>query len=510
MIADAKQVAPERPFFMYFCPGANHAPHHTPKEWADKYKGKFDMGYEKIREEILARQKAMGLVPQNDRAVADQPARWRRRASTASHRPRSTWSGRGTPCPRTRRSCSSGMAEVYAGYSQLHRRRDRPAHRLPRGDRASSTTRIIVIMADNGASGEGGPNGSVNENKFFNSVPDDMAENLKLLDVLGLAGDLQPLPDRLGVRVQHARSRCSSGTPGRAASPTRWSSTGPRASRPRASCATSTPTAIDVVPTVYECLGVELPEEVKGYTQWPLEGTSFRYSFDDAKAKTQKASQFYQMLGTRALWRDGWKVDAIHRRRAVGLGPLRRGQVGAVSHATSTARRSTTWATSTRSCVDELVALWHYQAGQYFGLPLEDRTAVEVLTTPRPQMSPPRDRYIYYPGTLEVPEAVAVNVRGRSYKIAAEVDIATPERQRRALRPRPHVRRARAVHQGRQAQVRLQLPRRERADDHLRRWTSRRANACSASSSSRRSADHVRGDDRHAHTSTSTTRRSAS
>ena len=86
----------------------------------------------------------------------------------------------------------------------------------------------------------------------------------------------------------------------------------------------------DIVPTVYECLGIEPPETVKGYTQWPLEGTSFKYSFDDAKAKTQKASQFYVMLGTRAIWRDGWKADAHPRRRAVGLGPLRRGQVGAV------------------------------------------------------------------------------------------------------------------------------------------------------------------------------------
>ncbi len=183
---------------------------------------------------------------------------------------------------------------------------------------------------------------------------------------------------------------------------------------------------IDIVPTVYECLGIELPAEVKGYTQWPLEGTSFKYSFDDAKAKTQKPSQFYVMLGTRALWRDGWKIDALHAGAPSDWGHFAEDK-WALYHTEVDRSECHDVGDQHPELLHEMIALWHVQAGQYFGLPLEDRSALAVLTTPRPQMSPPRNRYVYYPHTLEVPEAVAVNVRGRSFKIAAEVTIDRPD-----------------------------------------------------------------------------------
>jgi arylsulfatase len=182
----------------------------------------------------------------------------------------------------------------------------------------------------------------------------------------------------------------------------------------------------DVVPTIYDCLGIELPAEVKGYTQWPLEGASFKYSFDDAKAATQKDTQYYVMLGTRGVWHKGWKADTIHPSAP-----------GDWSHFTEDVWELYNTEVDRSECKNladqepvklrELQDLWFVEAGKYFGLPLEDRGAIAVLTTPRPQMSPPRSRYIYYPNTLEVPEAVAVNVRGRSYKIAAEVTIETSE-----------------------------------------------------------------------------------
>ena len=155
-------------------------------------------------------------------------------------------------------------------------------------------------------------------------------------------------------------------------------------------------------------------------------GPSFAYSFDDPKAKTRKPSQFYVMLGTRAIWRDGWKAEAIHAGAPADWGHFAEDR-WALYHVEDDRSECHDLAGKHPELLEELIDLWHFQAGQFFGLPLEDRTAIEVLTTPRPQMSPPRDRYIYYPGTLEVPEAVAVNVRGRSFKIAAEVDIHTRE-----------------------------------------------------------------------------------
>ena len=183
---------------------------------------------------------------------------------------------------------------------------------------------------------------------------------------------------------------------------------------------------IDIVPTIFECLDVQMPADVKGYTQWPLEGTSFRYSFEDADAETQKESQFYQMLGTRALWRKGWKVDALHAGAPSGWSHFANDTWALYN---TDADRSEIHDVSDQfpELRDELVALWHVQAGQFFGLPLDDRSAQEILTTPRPQMTPDRDRYVYYPGTLEVPEAVAVNIRGRSFKVAVDVDISSPD-----------------------------------------------------------------------------------
>jgi len=423
MIADAKQVAPERPFFMYFCPGSNHAPHHTPKAWADKYKGKFDMGYEKIREQILANQKRMGLLPESTELSPINPLAGEKSVEGLPQsmidyvRPWDSLS-------EDEQKLFIRMAEVYAGFSSYADHEiGRLIDYLDESGQLDNT--IIVWMADNGASGEGGPNGSVNENKFFNSVPDDMGENLKLLDLLGSPATYNHYPTgwAFAFNTPFKLFKRHSWEGGVAdAMMVHW----PKGIKARGELRDQYTHAIDVVPTIYECLGVELPEEVKGYTQWPLEGTSFKYTFDDAKAKTQKPSQFYQMLGTRALWRDGWKVDAIHAGAPSGWGHFAEDR-WALYHTEVDRAEVHDVGDENPALRDELVALWHFQAGQYFGLPLEDRSAVEVLTTPRPQMSPPRDRYVYYPNTLEVPEAVAVNVRGRSFKIAAEVDIATPE-----------------------------------------------------------------------------------
>jgi arylsulfatase A-like enzyme len=423
MIADAKQVAPERPFFMYFCPGANHAPHNSPKAWADKYKGKFDMGYEKIREMILANQKKMGILPQSTELSPMNPLGNLKSVDGKPFpmvdmvRPWDSLSG-------DEKKLFARMAEVYAGFSSYA---DHEIGRLI--DYLEETGQIdntlIFVISDNGASGEGGPNGSVNENKFFNSVPDDLKENLSLLDKLGSPATYNHYPTGWAMAFNTPFKLFKRETwEGGVCDPmiVHW----PKGIKAKGELRDQYTHCIDIVPTVYECLGVELPDEVKGYTQWELEGTSFRYSFDNARAKTQKPSQFYVMLGTRALWRDGWKVDAIHAGAPSDWSHFAQDK-WALYHTDIDRSEVHDVGDQNPELLKEMVALWHFQAGKYFGLPLEDRSAVAVLTTPRPQMSPPRDRYIYYPHTLEVPEAVAVNVRGRSFKIAAEVTINSPK-----------------------------------------------------------------------------------
>jgi arylsulfatase len=283
----------------------------------------------------------------------------------------------------------------------------------------------VVFVSDNGASAEGGPNGSVNENKFFNGIPDDMAENLRYLDQLGGPDTYNHYPSGWA---------CAFNTPfkmwkrynfeGGVADPmiVSW----PDGFRASGELRHQYTHATDVVPTIFDCLGVELPAEVKGYPQVPLEGDSFRYTFDSGEAPTRKETAFFSMLGSRAIWHRGWK--------AVTAVPAAPG--GWADHMKdrwelyNTAEDPTELhdlADQHPEKLQELIALWFYQAGRYHGLPIESRTAVEILTTERPQIGKPRDRYVYFPECAEVPEAAAVNVRNRSYTIAAEVELATPD-----------------------------------------------------------------------------------
>jgi len=419
MIADGKQVAPDRPFYMYFCPGANHAPHHVFKEWADQYKGQFDMGYEKIRETILANQKKMGILPQSTELSPINPLAELKSVD-------------GKPFPAVdlvrpwnslsddEKKLFARMAEVYAGYCTFTDHQiGRLLDYLEQSSQLDNT--IIVVISDNGASGEGGPNGSVNENKFFNAVPDDIKSNLALLDKLGSPATYNHYPTGWAMAFNTPFKLFKRDVwEGGVCDPmvVHW----PKGIKARGEMRDQYTHCIDVVPTVYDCLGIELPEQVKGYTQWELEGTSFRYSFEDARAKTQKQSQFYQMLGTRALWRDGYKVDALHAGAPSDWSHFAEDK-WALYHTETDRSEVHDVGDQHPELLKELVALWHVQAGQFFGLPLEDRDAISVLTTPRPSVAPVRNRYIYYPNTLEVPEAVAVNVRGRSFKIAAEVSL---------------------------------------------------------------------------------------
>ena len=419
MISNAKQVAPGRPFFLYFCPGATHAPHHVPKEWADKYKGKFDEGYEAIREKILARQKKMGIVPQNTELSPVNPMAGLR---SVEGKP---WSEIDLVRPweslsEEEKALMRRQAEVYAGYCEhADHELGRLIDYLERTGELDNT--LIVWLSDNGASDEGGPNGSVNENNFFNGVMDEMADVVSKIDVPGSPETYNHYSTGWAFAFNTPCKMFKRHTwEGGVADPmvVCW----PRGITARGELRDQYTHVSDVVPTVYECLGIDAPAVVKGYTQWDLEGTSFRYSFDDATAKTRKPTQYYVMLGTRAIWRDGWKADALHGGAPSAWSHFAEDK-WALYHVEEDRAEVHDLAAQHPALLQELIALWHVEAGRYSGLPLEDRTALEVLLTPRPQLSPARDRYVYYPGTLEVSEAVAVNIRNRSYKIAATVDL---------------------------------------------------------------------------------------
>jgi arylsulfatase len=420
-MSDVKAIAPDRPFFLYYAPGTGHAPHHVPREWADRYKGRFDMGYEAIREQILARQKDMKLVPATTGLPPLNPI------GTAETRT----GPEGQPFPpldftrpwdsltADEKKLFARMAEVYAGFvSHCDDQIGRLLAYLESIEQLDNT--IIVVVSDNGASGEGGPNGSVNENKMANGVPDDMAENLRMMDELGGVDTYNHYPTGWAMAFNTPfkmwkRYNFNGGT----CDPCiiAW----PTGIKARGEVRDQYHHATDITPTLLDCLGVEQPETVKGYTQRPIEGTSMRYTFDAGTIPTAKTTQFYSMLGSRGIWHDGWKAVTTHPTIS-GWGHF--GQdTWELYHTDVDRSELEDRAEKDPDKLKEMVALWFHEAGKYQAFPLDDRSAVEILTTPRPQMVEARKRYVYLPGGTEVPENVAVNIRNRSYSIGALVDI---------------------------------------------------------------------------------------
>jgi hypothetical protein len=182
---------------------------------------------------------------------------------------------------------------------------------------------------------------------------------------------------------------------------------------------------VDIVPTVYELLGIELPDVVKGFTQHRLEGESFAASLLDASAQS-KQTQFYSMLGTRAIWHDGWKAASVTPAAPNAWGGFAN-QRWELYNTEADPSECHDLADEAPDKLQELVALWWTEAGRYNALPLESRNALEIFGEQRPQLSKPRDRYVYYPGSAEVPESVAPNIRNRSYAIAVELRIDGPD-----------------------------------------------------------------------------------
>jgi len=425
-VRDAKAVAPDKPFYMYFCPGCAHAPHHVFQEWADRYRGRFDEGYEAIRASILAEQKRIGLLP-DDVELSPINPHGEPEATGPDGQP---WPGLDFVRPwdslsADERRLFARMAEVFAGFmSYTDAQIGRLIDYLEESGQLENT--IVVVVSDNGASGEGGPNGSLNENKFFNGIPDTIEANLERLDELG--GPMSYNHYNNGwawaFDTPFPYWKRFAGYEGGVADPliVAW----PRGIAARGEARHQYVHAVDVVPTLYAMLGVDPPEVLKGYTQSPIEGDSFAASFTDHDAPGRE-TQFYSMLGMRALYHHGWLATALHPPIS-GWSNFQH-DVWELYDLRSDRSQMHDLAAEHPHRLEELKGLWFYYAGIYKGLPLDDRTALEIISSPRPQPSEPRGRYVYYPDCADVPESVAVNVRRRSFTIAAGVTVAQPEAQ---------------------------------------------------------------------------------
>ncbi len=420
-IRDSKSAAPEKPWFMYFCPGCGHAPHHVASEWSDRYRGRFDEGYEAIREGILGRQKELGLLSEETELSPINP----------HGEPDGIHGPDGQPWPlldfvrpweelsEDERRLFARMAEVFAGFvTYTDFQIGRLIDYLEESGQLENT--IVVVTSDNGSSAEGGPNGSFNENKFFNNVPDTIEANLERIDELGGITSYNHYNTgwAWAFDTPFPYWKRFAGYEGGVSDPliVSWPSGLGAAGGVRHQYLH----AVDVVPTIYDLLGIEPPQALKGHEQSEIEGDSFAASLEDAAAPGRE-TQFYSMLGMRAVYDRGLLACTLHPPLS-GWSNFDADEWELYDLDRDRAQTANLAAERPQD-VERLKDLWFELADRYQGLPLDDRSPREVLTEPRPRPSKPRNRYVYYPGAAEVPETVAVNVRRRSFTIAAAVEL---------------------------------------------------------------------------------------
>jgi len=415
-IADSKQVAPNKPFFMYFCPGAAHAPHHAPKEWADQYKGQFDDGWDVYREKTFARQKELGIIPQD--------------AELSRHDPDvQDWNA----LPADEKKLYARMMEVFAGFvTQTDYHYGRLFNFLKTIGEFDNT--LIMFISDNGASAEGGPSGSVNENKFFNLVPDSLEQNLAMIDELGGPKTFNHYPWGWTHAGNTPFRRWKRETyRGGVSDPfiVHW----PKGIKAKGEIRTQYAHAVDMVPTVLEALGIEAPTSIKGVTQSPIQGNSFAHALDDPKAPTKHITQYFEMMGHRSIYHDGWR--AVCPWPGTSFTEAGKGFGEPIPADTLTELDAKHWelyhiekdfaenhniAAENRPKLIEMIAQWYVEAGKYNVLPVDGRGSTRAAD-PRPQIAVARTSYIYYPGTQTVPANAAANVMHRPHSITADVDI---------------------------------------------------------------------------------------
>jgi arylsulfatase len=419
-ICDAKMIAPDKPWFGYVCPGAGHAPHHVFTEWVDRYTGRFDMGYERYREIVLDNQKKLGLVPPDTVLSAVNPYG---DAASAEGLP---WPALDTVRPweslndeEKRLFCR--MAEVFAGFqSYTDAQIGRILDYLEDSGQLDNT--IVVVISDNGASGEGGPNGSPNENKFFNGYIDTVEEAMKLFDQLGSPETYNhyPIGWAMAFNTPYKLYKRYASHEGGIADPAivSW----PKGVAARGEVRDTYVNVCDVTPTVYDLLGIIPPATVRGIPQRPLEGVSFKAALVDPDAITGKQTQFYEMLGTRGIWHQGWFANTVHAATPSGWGHFDADR-WELYHIERDRSQCHDLATEHPDKLEELKALWFAEADKYDGLPLADLNIVEMMGRWRPYLAGQRNSYTYYPNTAEVPLGACAALRGRSFAVLARVSV---------------------------------------------------------------------------------------
>jgi arylsulfatase len=408
-----KTTQPSKPFFVYFAPGATHAPHHAPKAWIDKFKGQFDQGWDKVREETFARQKQLGVIP------ADT-------ILTPRHKSIPAWDSLNDDDKRL----YARMQEVFAGYlaytdSEIGRLID-TIEQLGELD----NTIVFYIVGDNGASPEGGVTGTDNEAKRFNGIIDKADAGRKLLDELGgpMAYNNYPVGWAYAGSTPFKWTKQIASHFGGTRNPMviSW----PKRIKDAGGLRAQFHHVVDIAPTVYEAIGIRPPAAVNGITQKPIEGVSLVYTFDQPEAKGRRLTQYFEMLGSRAIYHDGWVAAAFHGRIPWLALPLAGGldvdeEPWELYNIDDDFSEAKDLAKDNPKKLRELQSLFWIEASKHQVLPIDDRTATRLVNNLQPQVAPGRATATFYPGIV-LPEFIAPNTKNRSYAITAFVNLDKP------------------------------------------------------------------------------------
>lgn len=403
----AKSVAPNKPFFMYFAPGAMHAPHHVTKVWRDKFKGKFDMGWEKYREIVFENQKRMGIVPPDTKLT-----------------PRPDWVPAWDSLNAKQKKLYNALFENYAGYFAFtdHEvgRLLNAVKQLPDAD----NTLILYIVGDNGASSEGGPDGTLDELKNLAGVVPTLDENLKDLDKLGGPQTEPHYPVGWAwagnTPFQWVKQVASHLGGSRNPMVVSWPAKIKHDDKPRDAFLH----LVDVAPTVFDVAHVTMPDTVNGIKQLPLAGQSFAASFTDPAYKG-RSDQYFEILSNRSIYVDGWKANAQHTlpwRQDVAPGNWDQDR-WELYNLTQDFSEANDLAGKMPDKLAEMKARFDEAALKFHVYPLDDRGVARALIPkpPPPGSDPAATHFVYYPGTTRLPEPASPGIKNRSWTVSADV-----------------------------------------------------------------------------------------
>lgn len=404
-----KTLTPDKPLFMYFAPGGTHAPHHVPASWIEKYKGKFDQGWDKLREETLARQKQLGIAPY-DAQLAPKPAAIK------------DWD----QLTADEKKLFAHQMEVFAAYGEFTDHNvGKLIEALEKAGQLDNTL-IFYIAGDNGASAEGGFNGLFNEMSYFNNHPESVAEILKHYDELGgpksyghyaagwaVAGDT---PFTWTKQVATSYGGTSNGMA------VHW----PKGINSHGQLRSQFHHVIDIAPTILEAAGLPQPKTVNGTVQTPIEGVSMLYTFNDAKAKDRHTTQYFEIFCNRAIYHDGWLAGTVHK-EPWELKPkdTLANDKWELYDTRKDFSLSNDLSAKMPDKLKELQALFLQEAVKNNVLPLDDRgiERINAQLAGRPDLMAGRTSLVLYEGMKGLTENVFINIKNHSFKISADTEI---------------------------------------------------------------------------------------